>query len=266
MKNLLLTHGNIRKSKKLRHYFLDFGDERFQKDLAEYFERIKSESEFLKIYDKLHDSKFKIIEERNKVIFDLNLAQSGEAARLIFDGGKIVSFNSVKQNGHISRLNKNVIAQEYGYEDIYSEFGKNIFRWCFLLRKAKARALIKSSFDNPIQNVTGGKMKKLILISSFLCCVIFAACQKQIDFDAQKWQKGKRRYQMTTSLIAKLDAEKPNKNEVLSLLGRPALEERVLEKEISYFLKADGFISGWELCIYFDDNGNYKSAEVSYFD
>ena len=74
MKNLLLTHGNIRKSKKLRHYFLDFGDERFQKDLAEYFERIKSESELLKIYDNLHDSKFKIIEERNKVIFDLNLA------------------------------------------------------------------------------------------------------------------------------------------------------------------------------------------------
>ena len=30
--------------------------------------------------------------------------------------------------------------------------------------------------------------------------------------------------------------------------------------------EADGFISGWELCIYFDDNGNYKSAEVSYFD
>ena len=101
-------------------------------------------------------------------------------------------------------------------------------------------------------------MKKLILISSL--------CRKQIDFDAKKWQNGKHRYEMTPSLIAKLDAEKPNKTEVLSLLGRPALEERVLEKEISYFLKADGFISGWELCIYFDDNGNYKSAEVSYFD
>ncbi len=109
-------------------------------------------------------------------------------------------------------------------------------------------------------------MKKHILILSFLSCVIFSACQKQIEFNAQKWQKGKSRYQMTTSLIAKLDAEKPNKTEVLSLLGRPALEERVLEKEISYFLKADGFISGWELCIYFDENGIYKSAEVSYFD
>lgn len=106
-------------------------------------------------------------------------------------------------------------------------------------------------------------MKKPILI--FLLCVIFAACQKQIAFDAQKWQKGKHRYEMTTSLIAKLDAEKPNKNEVLELLGRPELG-RVLEKEISYFLKADGFISGWELYIYFDDNGIYKSAEVSYFD
>ena len=131
MKKLILTHGNIRKSEKLRHYFLDFGDERFQKDLAKYFERIKSESELLKIYDKLHDSKFKIIEERSKVIFDLNLAQSGEAARLIFDGGKIVSFNSVKQNGHISRLNKKVIAQEYGYEDIYSELGKKYFSLVF---------------------------------------------------------------------------------------------------------------------------------------
>ena len=109
-------------------------------------------------------------------------------------------------------------------------------------------------------------MKKYILILTILTCVFFSACQKQIDFDAQKWQKGKNRYEMTPYLIAKLDAEKPNKTEVLSLLGRPALEARVLEKEISYFLKADGFISGWELYIYFDDNGNYKSAEVSYFD
>lgn len=109
-------------------------------------------------------------------------------------------------------------------------------------------------------------MRKLILILSFLSCVIFTACQKQIAFNAQKWQKGKHLYEMTDSLIAKLDAEKPSKNEVLELLGRPELKERIQEKEISYFLKAGGFISGWELYIYFDDDGIYESAEVSYFD
>ena len=108
-------------------------------------------------------------------------------------------------------------------------------------------------------------MKKHILILSFLSCVIFSACQKQIEFDSQKWQKGKHRYEMTDSLIAKLDVEKPSKNEVLELLGRPEVGV-VHEKEISYFLKADGFISGWMLYIFFDDNGIYESAEVSYFD
>ena len=135
MRNALLTHGNIRKSKKLRHYFLDLGDELFKKDLAEYFERIKAETDFLKIHDKLHDSKLKIIEEQNKVVFDLRLAQTGEAARLIFDGGKIVSFNTVKPNGHISRLNKTVTPEEYGYEDMYSEFGKKYFSLVFFYRE-----------------------------------------------------------------------------------------------------------------------------------
>jgi len=129
--NLLLTHGNIRKSKKLRHYFLDLDDELFQKDLTEYFERIKGEAELMKIYDKLHDSKLKITEEQNAVIFDLRLAQTHEAARLIFEGGKIVSVNTVKPNGHISRLNKPVIVEEYGYEDIYEEFGKKYFSLVF---------------------------------------------------------------------------------------------------------------------------------------
>ncbi len=70
---------------------------------------------------------------------------------------------------------------------------------------------------------------------------------------------------MTASLIEKLDREKPDKKQVLELLGRPEVGI-IHEKVISYFLKSDGFISGWELYIYFDDDGNYKSSEVSYFD
>lgn len=135
MKNPLLNHGNIRKSKILRHHFLDFGDELFQKDSADHFGRIKGEAELLKIYDNLHDSKLNIMEENCKVILDLRLAQTGGAARLIFDGGKIVSFNTVKRNGHISRLNKTVTPEEYGYEDIYSDLGKKYFSLVFFYRE-----------------------------------------------------------------------------------------------------------------------------------
>jgi len=50
------------------------------------------------------------------------------------------------------------------------------------------------------------------------------------------------------------------------LLGKPELEGRISDNEVSYWLKSDGFLAMWELYIDFDDNGNFKSAVVAYAD
>ena len=51
------------------------------------------------------------------------------------------------------------------------------------------------------------------------------------------------------------------------LYGRPLGRcNRISDKEVSYWLKSDGFLAMWELYIYFDDNGNFESAEVAYAD
>lgn len=71
---------------------------------------------------------------------------------------------------------------------------------------------------------------------------------------------------MTDSLLEKLNEAKPNRAEVFDLLGKPELEGRIKDTEISYRLKSDGFLAIWELYIYFDGNGNFESAEVAYAD
>lgn len=71
---------------------------------------------------------------------------------------------------------------------------------------------------------------------------------------------------MTASLISKLNEEKPKMVEVFDLLGKPEFEGRIKDKKIFYWLKSDGFLAMWGLYIYFDDNGNFESAEVIYAD
>ena len=71
---------------------------------------------------------------------------------------------------------------------------------------------------------------------------------------------------MTGSLIKKLNEDKPKRAEIFDLLGKPKLEGRISDNEVSYWLKSDGFLAMWELYIDFDDNGNFKSAVVAYAD
>ena len=52
--------------------------------------------------------------------------------------------------------------------------------------------------------------------------------------------------------------------EVFYLMGKPELEGRISDNEVSYWLKSDGFLAMWELYIYFDDNGSFKSAVIAY--
>lgn len=47
---------------------------------------------------------------------------------------------------------------------------------------------------------------------------------------------------MTDSLIEKLNKEKPNRQQILNLLGKPKLEGRIADNEVEYFLKSEGFL------------------------
>ena len=67
---------------------------------------------------------------------------------------------------------------------------------------------------------------------------------------------------MTDSLIEKLNNEKPKRSEIFDLLGKPKLDGRIRNNEVSYWLKSDGFLTIWELAIYFDAEGNFQSAQV----
>lgn len=105
------------------------------------------------------------------------------------------------------------------------------------------------------------KMKK---VTNFflLLCILFVSCNyKQIPFDKNQWVKEKNRFYMTESLIEKLNDEKPKRSEIFDLLGKPALEGRISNNEVSYWLKAEGFTI-WELAIHFDNEGNFISAKV----
>ena len=64
----------------------------------------------------------------------------------------------------------------------------------------------------------------------------------------------------------KLNEDKPKRTEIFDLLGKPGLEGRIRDNEVSYWLKSDGFFAMWKLYIYFDDNGNFKSAVIAYTD
>lgn len=95
-----------------------------------------------------------------------------------------------------------------------------------------------------------------------MCCLLSSCAQKNIPFNKTQWMKEKNRYFMVDSLCEKLNAEKPKRSEIFNLLGQTKLEGRISDYEVSYWLKSDGFLTVWILDIYFDGNGNFKSASV----
>lgn len=105
-------------------------------------------------------------------------------------------------------------------------------------------------------------MKK-ILITFIVFCVLFVSCtQKQIPFNQKQWLKEINRYHMTDSLIEKLNEEKPRRSEIFDLLGKPKLDGRIKDNEVSYWLKSEGFLTMYVLDIYFDEFGNFEFASV----
>ena len=108
-------------------------------------------------------------------------------------------------------------------------------------------------------------------LTIFACgfCLFISACKKQTEFDAQKWQDGKHRYEMTDDLIKKLEKENPHRSEVEKMLGLPEFDDNTREKSLMYFLKSDDLIFGlsmYFLVIYFDETGIFERAEILYSD
>ena len=54
--------------------------------------------------------------------------------KMILINAKLISTNKVIKTGHISRLNKNVKLQQYGYDEIYKLNGRNYITIAFFTR------------------------------------------------------------------------------------------------------------------------------------
>ena len=129
---MLLTYGNIKKSKFLKYIYLsDYNDDEYRKASIEYNKSIIKyfeKSDFIEIYKYLHDAKIYLKQINGNVVIKVNTYDSEEKAPIcfdiIFEKAQILSWNTVKGNGHISRLNKKYKPQEYGYEEFYEDNGK----------------------------------------------------------------------------------------------------------------------------------------------
>lgn len=129
---MLLTYGNIKKSKFLKYIYLsDYNDDEYLKALLEYNKSIVKDFEkpdFIKIYKYLHDAKIYLKQINGNVVIKVNTYDSEEKKSIyfdiIFEKAKVLSWNTVKENSHISRLNKKYTPQEYGYEEFYENNGK----------------------------------------------------------------------------------------------------------------------------------------------
>ena len=105
-------------------------------------------------------------------------------------------------------------------------------------------------------------MKK-VTIFFLLLCIFFVSCKhKQMPFNEKQWMKQKNRFYMTESLIEKLNNEKPKRSEIFDLLGEPEFEGWISDSVVTYWLKSEGFLTIWELAIFFDNDGNFESARV----
>lgn len=137
---MILTHGNIKKSRILKYIFLDLPDDEL---LSAYEEN----SAQYTIFDGLHDSKIRITKSGSDIVIDFSKSRHGgtQTPRSItFSDAKIISQNRVSKNGHIAKLNKKVVPQEMGYQEIYTHCGQNYITFVFFYqKKTKKRSFSK---------------------------------------------------------------------------------------------------------------------------
>ena len=61
-------------------------------------------------------------------------------------------------------------------------------------------------------------------------------------FNKKQWMKEKNPFYMTDSLIKKLNEDKPKRAEIFNLPGKPKLEGRISDNEVSYWLNQMVFL------------------------
>jgi hypothetical protein len=127
----MLNNGNIKKKSKILQYHFYFSDKEeldnkeYMNRLIKYHKTIENDefADYLKIEKYLHDSKVNIKKVNNNIIIELHYWKDEENrscnGELKFIDSKIISWNKVIKTGHISRMNKEYIPYQYGYDEFY---------------------------------------------------------------------------------------------------------------------------------------------------
>ena len=105
---MLLTYGNIKKSKFLKYIYLsDYKDDEYRKALREYNKSIIKnfeKSDFMQIYKYLHDAKIYLKQTNGNVVIKVKTYDSEEKKLIyfdiIFEKAKILSWNTVKERSY----------------------------------------------------------------------------------------------------------------------------------------------------------------------
>lgn len=107
----------------------------------------------------------------------------------------------------------------------------------------------------------------LILIAALgIICLISPASDKQVPFDQRAWMHDIRRYNMSDSLVVKLNREKPSFEETLDMLGND-FNHHPGDTSLTYILKSEPLsVAFYSLEIRFNEDGSFRSAGVLYSD
>ena len=109
----------------------------------------------------------------------------------------------------------------------------------------------------------------LILIAALgIICLISPASDKQVPFDQRAWMRDIRRYNMSDSLVVKLNREKPSFEETLDMLGNDFNGvHHPGDTSLTYILKSEPLsVAFYSLEIRFNEDGSFRSAGVLYSD
>ena len=134
---MLLTYGNIRKSRILKYMYCEDIDDNLYFNRLEEYEKSIPYKQFLSIREFLHDTDIVIKKNKNDISIYAFSRNKTKCYNIIFKNAKILSLNCVKRNGHISRLNRNYRPLQYGYEEFYENNGKNYISIIIFGKKIK---------------------------------------------------------------------------------------------------------------------------------
>jgi len=166
---MILNNGNIKKKSKILQYNFYFNDKEeldtneYMARLVKYHKTIENEDfvDYLKIEKYLHDSKVTIKSINSNVIIDLNYWKDEDNrscnGELIFTNAKILSWNKVKKTGHISRMNKDYIPYQYGYDEFYTHNNEKYVTIVFFNRGSRHK--INTGIYYPMLTIKYGSIQ-----------------------------------------------------------------------------------------------------------